>query len=510
MDEDSIAGTELAQLYVALFGRAPDTEGLEYWTALREAGASLAGIADAMFATEPARAYFPAGMSAQDVTAALYRNVTGLDPDAEALAFWLGRLQAPGGSVGSMAVQLIDQFAYYYLQDAPGLRAHHFFSQRVSIAQLYAEDNGGLASAIHLFGGPAQAFPEHTVLALASDASGNQEAGGFAQLRVGRVAADVALQQVDAGAGLWLTGSPQPMPNFSSEYPLGLYHVVAYELADGTGAADAATLSLVSADRISARVAMHGVEYLFIEATDTDAVSQQPSYLDLLADQVRGITLSGNTGLTLGTDWTPEIRFVDASACSGTMSVWLHASEGHQVLLGGSGDDHLLRVDSPSSYIDGGDGDDLIVATRDGEQAPGVHTLTGGAGADRFELSYVRASGSFDVITDFNPGEGDVLMHPSFFWAGQWPASRVALGAGAVLEDYLHAAASGTADLGTAQPLLNWFQFGGDTYIVLDLNPALTFQFERTDGAAADQFIQLLGVLDLADLTLLHGRLALA
>ena len=51
--------TQVSQLYTALFGRAPDYDGLGFWTTLLGSGESLAHVADTMYATAPARAYYP-------------------------------------------------------------------------------------------------------------------------------------------------------------------------------------------------------------------------------------------------------------------------------------------------------------------------------------------------------------------------------------------------------------------------------------------------------------------
>ena len=51
--------TQVAQLYVALFGRAPDSEGLAFWTQMLAGGASAVDVANTMYATDPARSYYP-------------------------------------------------------------------------------------------------------------------------------------------------------------------------------------------------------------------------------------------------------------------------------------------------------------------------------------------------------------------------------------------------------------------------------------------------------------------
>ena len=50
--------TEISQLYVSLFGRAPDGEGLGFWVKSYSDGNTLAKIAQSMYETAPARAYY--------------------------------------------------------------------------------------------------------------------------------------------------------------------------------------------------------------------------------------------------------------------------------------------------------------------------------------------------------------------------------------------------------------------------------------------------------------------
>ena len=73
----------------------------------------------------------------------------------------------------------------------------------------------------------------------------------------------------------------------------------------------------------------------------------------------------------------------------------LHGGDGNDLLISGIGNDTL----------DGGPGNDLIYGDT------GTDTLTGGPGADAFYTF------DGDVITDFNPAEGDVLNNVSI-----WPS----------------------------------------------------------------------------------------
>lgn len=91
-------------------------------------------------------------------------------------------------------------------------------------------------------------------------------------------------------------------------------------------------------------------------------------------------------------------------------------------------------------------------------------------------------------------GKGDRIELASKGSAPFIPA-RLTLSDTAELGDYLDAAAAGN---GSTNGTISWFQFGGDTYIVQDLNAAATFQH----GASADHVVKLVGLIDLSAATL--------
>ena len=105
--------TQVSQLYTALFGRAPDSDGLGFWTTLVGNGTTLAQVADMMYATTPARTYYPDSYTHQQVIASFYLNVLGRTADAEGLAFWTAKLDAAGATPGSVITQMIANVADY-------------------------------------------------------------------------------------------------------------------------------------------------------------------------------------------------------------------------------------------------------------------------------------------------------------------------------------------------------------------------------------------------------------
>ncbi len=91
----------------------------------------------------------------------------------------------------------------------------------------------------------------------------------------------------------------------------------------------------------------------------------------------------------------------------------LYGGDGGDVLAGGSGIDFLYGDGggdffalSPGAHCFGGDGDDTFVL-----QAGYVEELTGGAGADRYQIDVTREAGLGAMrILDFNPAEDQILV----------------------------------------------------------------------------------------------------
>jgi hypothetical protein len=138
--------TEISQLYVSLFGRAPDGEGLGFWVKSYSDGNTLAKIAQSMYETAPARAYYPLFATPTEVVTTFYTNVLGRAPDAEGLAFWVKEYNA-SATQGAFFEKLISNVVNYNGTDAAGVTSKSLFSNKVAVAQYYGEQNGNVAGA---------------------------------------------------------------------------------------------------------------------------------------------------------------------------------------------------------------------------------------------------------------------------------------------------------------------------------------------------------------------------
>ena len=129
--------TNLTELYIASFNRAPDALGLDYWGSQLSGGMSRGDIAASFFVQPEAAAAYPAGQSTQTFVNQVYGNVLGRQADAAGLNYWVGQLQS--GSVGknSFLLAIINGVIgadVQYLANKEAVGAHFALAQGLSDA----------------------------------------------------------------------------------------------------------------------------------------------------------------------------------------------------------------------------------------------------------------------------------------------------------------------------------------------------------------------------------------
>jgi hypothetical protein len=91
-DTDGSAGKAF-RLYQSAFDRTPDLDGLGYWIAQFDRGASLDAVADSFIRSAEFAALYGANSSAKDFITGLYGNVLHRQPDQAGADYWIGKLQ---------------------------------------------------------------------------------------------------------------------------------------------------------------------------------------------------------------------------------------------------------------------------------------------------------------------------------------------------------------------------------------------------------------------------------
>jgi len=132
--------TQVSEMYVSLFGRAPDGEGLGFWTNALTFK-SPAAVAQDMYDTPAARDYYPSFLTNQEVVEKFYVNVLGRTPDAEGLTFWKAAMDVPGATKGSVIASMISSVKSYSGSDAAAIASKALFNNKVAVAEYYGLQN---------------------------------------------------------------------------------------------------------------------------------------------------------------------------------------------------------------------------------------------------------------------------------------------------------------------------------------------------------------------------------
>lgn len=129
---------QVINLYLSFFGRAPDPEGLAFWTEKLNAGESVASVADQMFAVEPARRFFPEGLDTSEIVNAFYRNVLGRDADQGGLQHWVEQLNS-GKPIGDVLATIVSATDGYNGSDPDGLQSARLFANKKAVSEAYVQ-----------------------------------------------------------------------------------------------------------------------------------------------------------------------------------------------------------------------------------------------------------------------------------------------------------------------------------------------------------------------------------
>ncbi|MCI5106610.1 MAG: hypothetical protein MRY76_07860 [Pseudomonadales bacterium] len=275
-----------------------------------------------------------------------------------------------------------------------------------------------------------------------------------------------------------------------------------------TNTADTFNIAIAGSAAVAANsVTVNNTETVNISTDDTATTTTSIEHtLTLVADKVASIVVSGDAGLTL-TNTNTTVTSFDASGVTDGDVTWTTGALAKDATITGSSTEINTFDTSASSKkmtittgaaadsittgagadtINAGAGDDTIII------GTGLDMITGGDGKDTFDFNGIATNGNtYAEIQDF--ATGDKLDFVGISDAAIADVTNIGaaitLAGTAVFQDYLDAAAAGD---GSAAGLVNWFQFGGDTYIVVDNEAAATFQ------NAGDHVLKLTGAIDLS------------
>ncbi|WP_173087723.1 DUF4214 domain-containing protein [Devosia sp. 1635] len=94
-------------IYVALFGRPADPEGLQFWSGLTDNGSDLTELVGRLTAEPEALARFD-NLDSEAVVRLIYQSIFGRAPDAAGLAFYIAQLESGAQSLETIAINILD------------------------------------------------------------------------------------------------------------------------------------------------------------------------------------------------------------------------------------------------------------------------------------------------------------------------------------------------------------------------------------------------------------------
>jgi len=94
---------QIANLYVALFNRAPGAADLTFWSDAIAKGASMPTITQGFLTAPESATIYPQGQTGAEFVAKFYPTVFGRAVDAGGLAFWTAALESSGGAASTAA-----------------------------------------------------------------------------------------------------------------------------------------------------------------------------------------------------------------------------------------------------------------------------------------------------------------------------------------------------------------------------------------------------------------------
>jgi S-layer protein len=287
-----------------------------------------------------------------------------------------------------------------------------------------------------------------------------------------------------------------------------------------SGPSDSFNLKLADASNSGVGFASVGFTASGVETLNITVADTQPTptgafndNVKIVGDNFKTITVGGNAGLSL-TATSTALTNVDASgitlggfswtsgalagaatvkgSATGANTVTFSAATGGLVTYtGGTGDDNITGANGLGNVVTLGAGNNSYVGGAGNETisvGSGANVISVGSGADHVILAAPNASATvFTEITGMTAGTNDTIVFTGVTPAGGFIGAAV--GTLGTLALTLDAAAASTTAAGS--PIVKWFVFGGDTYVVLDHSNNATFT------AGVDYLVKLTGTTNL-------------
>lgn len=267
----------------------------------------------------------------------------------------------------------------------------------------------------------------------------------------------------------------------------------------GAAGATNNSLNVVISDALTAAginvgaVVVDDVETVNVTANDTVQDANEDGKDDTNAahtaaingDAIKTINVAGAGDVTITTN-SAVLEAVNAASLTGKLTY--NATVADVVVTGGSAAD-ALTVTADGVKVNAGEGNDVIAVAAGADLA----VIDGGAGNDTFDIN--GAASNKDSYAVFNNvASGDVFDFAAFT-VGKFVAAKVTLATGATesTQAYLNQAVTNLA-----ADEMGWFQYGGNTFVVIDKDGNGGAADLTTFEDGTDVVIMIAGLKDLS------------
>ena len=522
--------TQIVEVYIASFDRAPDYDGLEYWVGkMNKDGWNLDEVAASLFQSQEVAALYPASLSNSDFINKIYNNVLGRDADDAGLAYWLTAMQN-GTPKDEMIIAVIngakadtgnaqDKILLQNKEDAGNHFAVDLNLNDLSLAKssmaLITTDTLSVTLAKDKQDAFADSLNSAVTLLQGTDAddlltSDAQVAHVYAWAGDDIVTTAAGDDKIVAGKG-----DDTVYSNAGNDTVYGREDDDTIYAGDGDdtlngGEGNDSLHGEAGNDTIYGN---NGQDYIYGDDGNDFLVGNSGNdfiYGGIGDDNI--YANDGNDNIYAG----DGANFVDA----GIGDDILYGGSGIDSLYGGDGDDIIYGYDgndildgligndtihagAGDDIINGNEGNDILIADSgsdriDGEKGAdtlrgglGSDTLRGGEDADTFIFaSHESNLSNLDTITDFEYQTDKITMVDK----GTEVITTAALDVSSATT-LSEAVNLSMTDDGSTNALVKWFTYEDNTYIIEDLNA------DATLNETTDIVVKLQGVLDLTTTT---------
>jgi len=521
--------SEVVEVYIGYFNRAPDYDGLEYWVQNMSNGWNINDVSASFFQSQEVAELYPVTLTNSTFINTIYNNVLGRSADENGKNYWITELESGRTSRDQMIIAIIngaksdtgDPIDKLTLSNKRDVGEHFGVDLKLNDIPL-AKSSMELVTSDSVSVNLAKDKQDIYYLSLTETniiVEGTEEADLLTSLEkdiylyswAGNdiITTDTGKDTVVAGAG-----DDTIYSNSGDDIVYG---------RDGNdtvyaGSGDDIIYGNENNDSLHGELGNDtiygnsGNDYLYGDDGDDFIVGNEGN--DFIYGGLGNDTIFGNDGDDIITT-NDGVDFVDAGAGDdlihgGTGVDSLHGGEGNDTIFGYEGNDILdgligndiIYAGSGADIINGNDGNDILYGDSgidriDGEKGDdiiygglGSDVLSGGEGSDIFTFIQQESTMlNLDLITDFEYSVDKVKLVNQGIEVIS--STAVNISSATNLQTAVDMAMLGD---GSTNALVKWFSYEDNTYIVEDLSADVIF------NNTTDILIKLQGFVNLEGL----------